>query len=80
MATKNSSTDKKGATKSKTRKNKSQAVRVPKISWIVKPDNMTLEEWQRALRKQTNIIVLILNISQKMLNFARKIDSYGKEK
>lgn len=52
MATKNSSTDKKGATKSKTRKNKSQAVRVPKISWIVKPDNMTLEEWQRALRKQ----------------------------
>ena len=52
MATKNSSTDKKGATKSKTRKNKSQAVRVPKISWMVKPDNMTLEEWQRALRKQ----------------------------
>ena len=52
MATKKSSTDKKGATKSKTRKNKSQAVRVPKISWIVKPDNMTLEEWQRALRKQ----------------------------
>ncbi len=52
MATKKSSTDKKGATKSKTRKNKSQAVRVPKISWVVKPDNMTLEEWQRALRKQ----------------------------
>ena len=52
MATKNSSTDKKGATKSKTRKNKSQAVRIPKISWVVKPDRMTLEEWQRALRKQ----------------------------
>ena len=52
MATKNSSTDKKGATKSKTRKNKSQAVRTPKISWVVKPDKMTLEEWQRALRKQ----------------------------
>ena len=52
MATKNSSTENKGATKSKTRKNKSQAVKIPKISWVVKPDKMTLEEWQRALRKQ----------------------------
>ena len=31
---------------------KSQAVRIPKISWVVKPQRMTLVEWQRALRKQ----------------------------
>ena len=47
-----SGTTKGGTTKSKTRKKKSQAVRTPKISWVVKPDKMTLEEWQRALRKQ----------------------------
>ena len=52
MVTKSRTTEKKGTTKSKTRKKKSQAVRTPKISWVVKPDNMTLEEWQRALRKQ----------------------------
>ena len=51
MAT-NNSTKKKETTKTKTRKKKSQAVRIPKISWVVKPDKMTLEEWQRALRKQ----------------------------
>ena len=51
MAT-NYSTKKKETTKTKTRKKKSQAVRIPKISWMVKPDGMTLEEWQRALRKQ----------------------------
>ena len=27
-------------------------VRIPKISWVVKPDSMTLEQWQRALRQQ----------------------------
>ena len=52
MATKKSSTDKKGTTKSKVRKCKSQAVRIPKISWVVKPDGMEIKEWQRALRKQ----------------------------
>ena len=52
MVTKSRTTEKKGTTKSKTRKKKSQAVRTPKISWVVKPDKMTLEEWQRALRKQ----------------------------
>jgi SNF2 family DNA or RNA helicase len=52
MATKKSSTEKKGTTKSKTRKGKSQAVRIPKISWVVKPDGMDIKEWQRALRKQ----------------------------
>ena len=52
MVTKSRTTEKKGTSKSKTRKKKSQAVRTPKISWVVKPDKMTLEEWQRALRKQ----------------------------
>ena len=52
MAKKSSTTEKKATTKSNTRKKKSQAVRIPKISWVVKPDGMTLEEWQRALRKQ----------------------------
>ena len=52
MATKKSSTEKKGTTKSKTCKNKSQSVRIPKISWVVKPDGMEIKEWQRALRKQ----------------------------
>ena len=27
-------------------------MRIPKISWLVKPQRMTLMEWQRALRKQ----------------------------
>ena len=31
---------------------KSQTVRIPKISWVVKPQRMTLVEWQRTLRKQ----------------------------
>ena len=52
MAKKSSTTEKKATTKSKTRKKKSQAARIPKISWVVKPDGMTLEEWQRSLRKQ----------------------------
>ena len=52
MAKKSSTTEKKATTKSNTRKKKSQAVRIPKISWVVKPDGMTLEEWQRSLRKQ----------------------------
>ena len=52
MTTKKSSTDKKGTTKSKVRRGKSQAVRIPKISWVVKPDGMEIKEWQRALRKQ----------------------------
>jgi hypothetical protein len=52
MATKKTTAGKKESTKSKIRKNKSQAVRIPKISWVVKPAGMTLEGWQRALRKQ----------------------------
>lgn len=52
MATKKSLTEKKAATKSKTRKGKSQLVRIPKISWAMKPDGMEIKEWQRALRKQ----------------------------
>ena len=51
MATTNKAT-KQGATKGKSRKGKQQTVRIPKISWVVKPGGMTLEEWQRALRKQ----------------------------
>lgn len=31
---------------------KEKPVRIPKISWVVKPDGMTLKDWQRALRKQ----------------------------
>jgi len=46
-----SSTTKKKISKGKT-SGKSQAVRIPKISWVVKPQRMTLVEWQRALRKQ----------------------------
>ncbi len=42
---------KKATTKKKSR-SKSEAVRTPKISWVVKPDNMTLADWQRALRRQ----------------------------
>ena len=45
------STSKKGTSKGKA-SGKSQAVRIPKISWVVKPQRMTLVEWQRALRKQ----------------------------
>ena len=52
MATKNTTTEKNGTTKKSNRKNNSQVVRIPKISWVVKPDRMSLEEWQRALRKQ----------------------------
>jgi hypothetical protein len=52
MATKITTTEKKGGKTNKTRKDKSHAVRIPKISWLVKPDRMTLEEWQRLLRKQ----------------------------
>lgn len=52
MAVSKSSVEKKRPTGNNTRKNKSQTVRIPKISWVVKPDKMTLEEWQRALRKQ----------------------------
>ena len=52
MATKKSLTEKKAATKSKTRKGKSQLVRIPKISWAMKQDGMEIKEWQRALRKQ----------------------------
>lgn len=29
-----------------------KTVRIPKISWVVKPERMSLEEWQRALRRQ----------------------------
>ncbi len=52
MATKNNTTEKDGTTKKSNRKNNSQVVRIPKISWVVKPDRMSIEEWQRALRKQ----------------------------
>ena len=52
MATKNTTTEKNGTTKKSNRKNNSQVVRIPKISWVVKPDRMSIEEWQRALRKQ----------------------------
>lgn len=45
------STSKKRTSKGKA-SGKSQAVRIPKISWVVKPQRMTLVEWQRALRKQ----------------------------
>lgn len=45
------STSKKRTSKGKA-SGKSQAVRIPKISWVVKPKRMTLVEWQRALRKQ----------------------------
>ena len=45
------STTKKKTSKGKT-SGKSQAVKIPKISWVVKPQRMTLVEWQRALRKQ----------------------------
>ena len=44
-------TKKKGTTKRKAG-SESQAVRIPKISWVVKPQGMTLVEWQQALRKQ----------------------------
>ena len=42
---------KKGTTKRKAG-SESQALRIPKISWVVKPQGMTLKEWQQALRKQ----------------------------
>ena len=45
------STTKKRTAKGKA-SGKSQAVRIPKISWVVKPQGMTLMGWQRALRKQ----------------------------
>ena len=45
-------TSKKSSTKSKSIKKKSQAVRIPKISWVVKPDGMEIRQWQCALRKQ----------------------------
>ncbi len=51
MPTKKSATTKKRTTKRKAGTG-SQAVRIPKISWVVKPQGMTLTEWQRALRKQ----------------------------
>ena len=44
-------TGKKGTTKRKAG-SESQALRIPKISWVVKPQGMTLVEWQQALRKQ----------------------------
>ena len=31
---------------------KEKPVRIPKISWVVKPGNMTLVQWQQALRRQ----------------------------
>ena len=42
------------ATVKKTRKStaKEKPVRIPKISWVVKPEGMELEDWQRALRQQ----------------------------
>ena len=43
--TRKSTTYKKNTTKEK-------PVRIPKISWVVKPDNMELDDWQRALRQQ----------------------------
>jgi len=46
-----SSTKKKGTTKRKASTG-SQVVKIPKISWVVKPQRMSLVEWQRALRKQ----------------------------
>lgn len=45
-------TSKKSSTKDKSANKKSQAVRIPKISWVVKPDGMEIRQWQRALRKQ----------------------------
>ena len=44
-------TGKKGTTKRKAG-SESRVVRIPKISWVVKPQGMTLVEWQQALRKQ----------------------------
>ena len=43
--TRKSTTKKKNTTKEK-------PVRIPKISWVVKPDGMELDDWQRALRQQ----------------------------
>ncbi len=40
----------KKTTKKKSKKNK--APQVPKVSYLVKPEDMTLEEWQIALRRQ----------------------------
>ena len=34
------------------KKTKKKAMKRTKISWIVKPDGMSLTEWQIALRKQ----------------------------
>jgi superfamily II DNA/RNA helicase/predicted nucleic acid-binding Zn finger protein len=51
MATKKNTTKKKGTTKRKAFTG-SQAVRIPKISWLVKPQGMTQVEWQQALRQQ----------------------------
>ena len=45
-------TSKKSSAKGKSTKKKSQAVRIPKISWVVKPDGMEIRQWQRALRTQ----------------------------
>lgn len=38
------------ARKNSTKKEK--AMRIPKISWMVKPEGMTLVRWQQALRQQ----------------------------
>ena len=39
-------------TKREAKASKEKVVRIPKISWVVKPDGMSLEQWQRALRLQ----------------------------
>ena len=50
MATRQSATTK-GKTARKT-KRKEETIRRPKISWLVKPQGMTLLEWQCRLREQ----------------------------
>ena len=37
---------------SRTKETKKKASHAPKLSYTVKPDNMTLRQWQIALRKQ----------------------------
>ncbi len=52
MATKKTTIEKKSTTKGKSGKRKSRVTRIPKLSWIVKPDGMKVDDWQRALRVQ----------------------------
>ena len=52
MESKNGKTTSKRSTNSKKSKNKKAKVVIPKMNNVVKPQSMTLEEWQVALRQQ----------------------------